>query len=77
MGVGSFLDIYVLNFDVCGQEFQTRQGQEEESETRARERRVCRRVCESKIKFHIYFVYIILKYILRRNTSLLDFKRRF
>ena len=26
MGVGSFLDICVLNYDACGQEFQTRQG---------------------------------------------------
>ncbi len=52
MGVGSFLDIYVLNFDVCGQDGQTRQGQEEES---GDESALCERDREMRTSnFHIF-----------------------
>ena len=58
MGVGSFLDIYVLNFDVCGQDGQTRQGKEEES---GDESALCERDATHQISY-------ILIYDVRRTT---------
>ena len=60
MGVGSFLDIYVLNFDVCGQDGQTRQGKEEESGDESA-------LCERDARTH-QISYISIYFNIRRTT---------